>query len=286
MRIIREINRVRDIVRKVKAEGKTIGFVPTMGYLHEGHLSLLKQARKDTDFVAASIFVNPIQFNNKNDFVKYPRNMRRDIDLLKSAGTDLLFAPSAKKMYPNDHSTYVVVENLTRYLCGAHRPGHFKGVTTVVAKLFNIVSPDVAYFGLKDAQQAFIIRRMAKDLNMAIEIKLMPTVRERSGLALSSRNARLSPTEKDDAAIIYRALQDARDMVKSAIKDRREIISYIKKLIRTKGSLKIEYVDIVDTERLMPIKKIVGEVLIAVAVWAGKVRLIDNVVVPCREASH
>lgn len=282
MKIIKEIAKLRAIIKKTKSGGKTIGLVPTMGYLHEGHLSLVRHAKKDTGFVVVSIFVNPAQFNNKNDLAKYPSDLKRDVRLLENAGADLLFLPSAKEIYKDGHSTYVNVEGLTKHLCGAFRPGHFRGVTTVVAKLFNIITPDAAYFGLKDAQQAFVIQRMAKDLDMDIRIKLMPTVREQSGLALSSRNARLSPTEKRDASVIYRALQDARDMVKSGVKDRREIVSHIKKVIRAKKSLRIEYADIVDTERLMPLKKIEGEALIAVAAWAGRTRLIDNVVVPCR----
>lgn len=273
---------------RLKKQGKTIGFVPTMGYLHEGHLSLAKQAKKDTDIVVMSIFVNPAQFGPKEDFKKYPRDFARDCRLAKSAGVDVIFYPTAKAMYPKGYQTYVEVFELSKYsshhihvagLCGASRPGHFKGVTTVVAKLFNIVKPDTAYFGQKDAQQAIIIKRMVEDLNMDLKVRVMPIIREADGLAASSRNVYLSPTERKEALVLKNALQKAKDMVNSDEKDPKKIIAKMREIINSVPSSKIDYISIVDTENLRDVKTINGGILIALAVKIGKTRLIDNIIV-------
>jgi len=276
METIAKIEQLRRNLKKIKKEGKRIGFVPTMGYLHEGHLSLIKQARKETDLVAISIFVNPTQFGPKEDYGSYPRDLNRDKRLAKKAGVDITFAPTVSEIYPPGFSTYVEVEGLSRILCGASREGHFRGVTTIVIKLFNIVQPDIAYFGQKDFQQAVIIKKMVKDLDMGLKIKVLPTVRERDGLAMSSRNTYLSPQERIDAAVLYQSLQQARKMVKSNIRDSKLIKSRLKELIGEKKSAKIDYIAIVDPESLGEVKKITRNVAISLAVWIGKTRLIDN----------
>ena len=210
MKIIHSINQMASVSKRLRADGQAIGFVPTMGALHEGHLSLMRKARKENDVVVVSIFVNPIQFGPQEDYRRYPRNLRQDARLCSKEGVGIIFYPQAKDIYPQGYKTYVDVEDLSKVLCGKFRPGHFSGVATVVTKLFNIVNPDIAYFGQKDAQQAIIIQRMAKDLNMPIKIKVMPTVREKDDLALSSRNAYLSKSERKDAAVLYQALNLAR----------------------------------------------------------------------------
>jgi len=262
---------------QVKNQGKTIGFVPTMGFLHKGHVSLIQQSKKDTDITVVSIFVNPTQFGPKEDFKKYPRNFKRDCLLAAKSGADIVFYPSVKSMYPKGFQTYVEVVELSKPLCGSLRPGHFRGVATVVIKLFNIVKPNVAYFGQKDAQQALVVRRMACDLSMDLKIKAMPIVREKDGLAMSSRNAYLSPTEQKQALVLKKALQKACDMIKSDEKNTKNIISSMEKIITGASSPKIDYISIVDAETLQEIKKITGHILIALAVRIGKTRLIDNV---------
>lgn len=274
---IRGIKQISDYSRKARLRGRRIGFVPTMGALHEGHLSLIRQARKDNDLVVVSIFVNPAQFGPKEDFRKYPRTFSRDARLCKNSGVDVIFYPGIAQMYPEGYRTYVSVEELCDCLCGRSRPGHFKGVATVVAKLFNIVQPDTAYFGAKDAQQSVIIRKMIQDLNIPVEIRVMPTVREGSGLALSSRNVYLSVNETKDALILSRALSFAEYLIKNGLKDADRVISAMKQLIRKKRSAKIDYVSIVDPETLEPVKKISGNELITLAVYIGKTRLIDNI---------
>jgi len=262
--------------RALKRQNKKIGFVPTMGYLHEGHLSLVRQSIKENDITVASIFVNPLQFGPKEDFKKYPRAIKRDEAMLKKAGVDALFYPTAAGMYREPYYTYVDVGRLSGQLCGRSRPGHFKGVATVVAKLFNLVRPDTAYFGQKDAQQAVIIKQMAEDLNVGIRIKTMPTVREKDGLAMSSRNTYLKPEERKDAAILYKSLLLAKRMIGPGRSSAGEIISKMKALIKQKKSAKIDYVEIVDEKTLKPVSKARGGILIALAVYIGKTRLIDN----------
>jgi pantoate--beta-alanine ligase len=266
-----------DYSAKARLRGKAIGFVPTMGALHEGHLSLILRARKENKLVVVSIFVNPAQFGPKEDFRKYPRTFRHDAKLCKDSGVDAIFYPSVSAMYPEGFGTYVSVEGLSDCLCGGSRPGHFKGVATVVAKLFNIVGPDIAYFGAKDAQQSVIIRKMAQDLNIPVEVKVMPTVREASGLVLSSRNAYLSAGEKKDALVLARALSFAEYLVKNGLRDTSRVVSAMRQLIRKKRSARIDYISIVDAETLESVKRIRGNELIALAVYIGKTRLIDNI---------
>jgi len=279
IRIVRKTSEMQSLSSKVKREGRTIGFVPTMGYLHDGHLSLMRRARKDNDLVVLSIFVNPIQFGPHEDYKKYPRDFKKDERLAKGAGVDVLFYPAVKEVYPDGYSTYVEVDTLSNVLCGASRPGHFKGVTTVVAKLFNIVQPDKAYFGQKDAQQTIIIKKMVSDLNIGLKIKVMPIVREEDGLAMSSRNIYLSVEERRDAAVLFSSLQEAVDMIKSGEIISSRVISRIRDMIGEKKTARIDYVTIVDPLTLKGVKRISGAVLIALAVWAGKTRLIDNMVV-------
>lgn len=254
-----------------------IGFVPTMGALHQGHLELMRQAKKDNDLVVISIFVNPLQFGPKEDFKRYPRNLKGDAKLAKTAGVDIIFAPTVKAMYHNT-STFVDMSNLTDKLCGQSRPGHFRGVMTVVTKLLNIVQPDVAYFGQKDFQQALIIRKMARDLDMNLEIKTLPTVREPDGLAMSSRNKYLSVPERYYAQRLYRSLLKAKELIISGEKDCRKIRDAMLAVIKTIPGSRIDYVEIADPETLKTIEKIKkGHTLIALAVYAGKTRLIDNI---------
>lgn len=279
MLIIRKVKQMYQISRKLKKEGQSIGFVPTMGALHQGHASLIRQAVKDNNKVVVSIFVNPMQFGPREDFKKYPRDLKRDTQICRSSGTDVLFFPSVKEIYPDNFKTYVYVNGLDEGLCGKSRPGHFKGVTTVVSKLFNIVSPDNAYFGQKDAQQAVIIKKMVVDLNIPVKVKVMPTVREKNGLAMSSRNAYLSPGERRDALILSSALSLAKDLIKSGVRDTRFIISRIKGHIDSCKNAKIDYVSVVDGVTLEAIAHVKDKCLIALAVRIGKTRLIDNAIV-------
>lgn len=277
MRIISSIRQIQAWSERMHRRDRRIGFVPTMGYLHEGHLSLIRKARKDNDYLVISIFVNPTQFGPKEDFKKYPRDFARDKRLSKSCGVDIIFYPRAKDIFSQGYKSYVNVEDLSKVLCGASRPGHFCGVTTVVLKLFNIVQPDVAYFGQKDAQQAIIIKRMVSDLNLPLKIKIQPTVREKDGLALSSRNTYLSRQQRRDAAILYSSLQTAVAMIKSGNKDPRRIVVQMRKMIKSKRTARIDYIKIVDIATLKELKKIKGCLLICLAVFFGKTRLIDNI---------
>lgn len=272
---------IKPLVREIdslKKKEKTVGFVPTMGFLHEGHLSLIRRARKDTDCVVVSIFVNPIQFGPKEDFKKYPRDLKRDLALSKKSGVDIVFFPRVEFMYPKGFSTYVSVEGLTESLCGFSRPGHFKGVTTVVAKLFNIVKPDIAYFGQKDAQQAIVIKKMAEDLNMPVKIKMMPIVREKDGLAMSSRNVYLSPCQRRQALSLYKSLKLARKLYRKGEKNPKKIIAGMRGEILKEKAAEIDYLSIVDLDRLKDVSKVLKKSLVAVAVKIGNTRLIDNVI--------
>ncbi|MDD4183471.1 MAG: pantoate--beta-alanine ligase, partial [Candidatus Omnitrophica bacterium] len=257
---------------------KIIGFVPTMGALHDGHLSLVKAAKKACDFVVVSIFINPTQFSPKEDFRKYPKVFNRDKKMLQKEKVDLIFCPSVSEMYTKNFSTYIEETYLSKPLCGLTRPGHFRGVCTVVAKLFNIIVPDVAYFGQKDYQQAQIIKRMAGNLNFSTAIKICPTVRERDGLAMSSRNAYLSSEERKDALVLSQSLELAKELMKKGEKDAKKVINKIRKFILSRKSAKIDYIEIVDTQTLRAIKKIQRRALIVLAVYIGKTRLIDNVI--------
>lgn len=283
MEIAETIQSVRALVKAVRSEGKTIGLVPTMGALHSGHLSLIEAAVKRTSFVVVSIFVNPSQFGPGEDFENYLRDLKADIEVCEKAGVDVIFAPSVQQMYPEENLTWVNVEKLTEPLCGRSRPVHFRGVTTVCAKLFNIVMPDVAFFGRKDAQQAIIIKRMVADLNMPLEIVVCSTVREESGLAVSSRNKYLTETEKKDSAILYAALQKCRKMIEQGITDSRALIAEMQRMIEQVPSAKIDYISIVNAETLQDIARAEGKILVALAVHIGQARLIDNILVDARK---
>lgn len=279
MDIIRDIPALKEKIKNTKETGKTIGFVPTMGYLHQGHLSLIKAARKECDFVVVSIYVNPIQFGAGEDFEEYPRDLTRDAQLSQEVGVDLIFAPSDRAMYPGGYATFVEVKRLTEGLCGKNRPGHFKGVTTVVTKLFNLVEPHKSYFGQKDAQQALVLKKMVEDLNMNMELKIMPTLREPDGLAMSSRNSYLSPEEREAGQALFKSLSRAEKMIFQGIRESKEIIFHMREILQKEDLLDIEYIEIVDTKNLERIGKLQGEVLIALAARVGKTRLIDNIMV-------
>lgn len=280
MEIINRRPRMVSLARKLRRENKTIGFVPTMGALHEGHLSLVKEARRMCDVVVVSIFVNPAQFNEKEDFTNYPRDLTADAALLTEFQVDYIFAPDREEIYPEDFSTYVYVENLTETLEGASRPGHFRGVVTVVTILFNTIRPAFAFFGQKDAQQAAVIKRLARDLALETEIVVLPIVREESGLAMSSRNELLSHEEKQAASVIYRGLREAKVAANEGERNAAKLAEIVRETIKSEPLANIDYVAVVDNETLEPIEKI-GEnaALIAVAASFGKVRLIDNTVV-------
>lgn len=276
MKFVTDISKMRKLSLAAKAEGRTVGFVPTMGYLHEGHLSLIRAARAETDLVVVSIFVNPTQFAPGEDFERYPRALERDKRTAKQAGTDIVFHPSPSEMYPRGFSTYVEETALSKHLCGLSRPTHFRGVTTVVLKLFNIVQPDVAYFGQKDAQQALIIGRMVRDLNVPIAIRVLPIVREADGLALSSRNEYLSPEEREEAMVLHTALMEAKKRVTMGEMEASRIKEAMCRVLQASRRTKIDYVSIVDRDSLEEIEELQGNVLIAVAVFIGETRLIDN----------
>jgi pantoate--beta-alanine ligase len=277
MRIIRSPKIMQKICMELKRKGKIIGFVPTMGYLHKGHLSLVRIAKKRSDVLVVSIFVNPTQFGPKEDFAKYPRDFKRDRFLLEKEGCDFVFAPRIKDMYPEGYLTYVNVEKITGKLEGAIRPGHFQGVTTVVAKLFDIVQPDVAVFGQKDAQQAVVLKKMVDDLNYGIKVIISPTVRERNGLALSSRNVYLSKEERKQAKVLYQALRLAKEMIKNGERSPSKIVSKMNKLIDKQPLAEIDYIAITDAHSLELLNRLKGEILISLAVRFGKTRLIDNI---------
>ncbi|OIQ10326.1 pantoate--beta-alanine ligase [Neomoorella thermoacetica] len=278
MELLQTIAAVRNYVAAARQRGLSIGLVPTMGYLHEGHLSLARAARQQNDVVIMSIFVNPTQFGPNEDFARYPRDLERDRELAAGAGVDAVFAPAVEEMYPAGYATYVQVEGLTEVLCGASRPGHFRGVTTVVSKLFNIVQPDRAYFGQKDYQQALVIKRMVRDLNFPIEIITIPTVREADGLALSSRNKYLTPEQRRSALSLHRALNLGSDLIKAGEREAAAVRRAMEKEITAWPETRIDYVAISDADTLKPLEKIGGRVLLALAVWVGNTRLIDNVV--------
>lgn len=277
--IFHRIEEVKDQINSWKKAGLSIGFVPTMGYLHEGHCSLIKRASMENDKVVVSIFVNPIQFNVKDDLDTYPRDLERDVKKVLESGGHLIFNPSVEEMYPSNFSTFIEVEGLTDELCGRSRPGHFRGVCTVVTKLFNIVTPTRAYFGEKDAQQLAVIKRMVEDLNMDIEIIACPIVREEDGLAKSSRNVHLNPQEREAAVILSKSLLAAKDFILEGNRDSETIITYIKSILEKEPLCKIDYVEIIDSVNLKPVEKVNKPVLIALAAFFGKTRLIDNITI-------
>ncbi|MBN1526035.1 MAG: pantoate--beta-alanine ligase [Candidatus Omnitrophica bacterium] len=279
MKTIETISGMSTFSKTAKKEGKSIGLVPTMGALHEGHLSLVRAAKKENDIVVMSVFVNPIQFGPSEDLDKYPRDFKRDGEMARAAGVDAVFHPSASQMYPEGFSTYVNVEGLTDTLCGASRPGHFRGVTTVVMKLFAIVKPDAAYFGQKDAQQAIVVKKMAEDLNLDIDVRILPVVREKDGLAMSSRNAYLSTDERKDSAVLYQALRKAEDLMRQGETDPAKVVKAMEGMIKAKQNARIDYIAVVDPKNLRDAKTVSGDALVALAVFIGKTRLIDNVIV-------
>jgi pantoate--beta-alanine ligase len=277
MEIIRNISKLKKLIRKWKNGNQTIGFVPTMGALHAGHLSLVKKARKETDRVIVSIFVNPMQFAPHEDLKKYPRPFAKDKALCRQAGADIIFYPTPEEIYPKGFKTYISMNELPDVLCGRSRPGHFNGVMTVVAKLLNITEPDIAYFGLKDYQQITIIKQMVRDININVSIKAMPIIREKDGLAMSSRNQYLTPDLRAKATRLYKALIKAKDSVKKGERSGSKIISQMKMIIKKGREAKIDYVSIVDRDTLQDITQIQkGKSLVALAVFIGKTRLIDN----------
>jgi pantoate--beta-alanine ligase len=278
MEIYNSIDEVRAAVSAARGAGKRIGLVPTMGALHAGHVSLIDRAVADCGFVVVSIFVNPTQFGPNEDFDKYPRDLEKDAAICEKAGADVIFAPDAGEMYPSANSTWVDVEGITDHLCGASRAGHFRGVTTVCTKLFNIVCPDQAFFGQKDAQQAIVIKRMVGDLNMPLEIVVCPTVRQDDGLALSSRNKYLNDAERKDALLIFKSLKACAKAIAEGEIYSEKLIGMMKEIISA-GAVDIEYLSIVDTETLENATVIEGQILVAIAGYVGKTRLIDNIFV-------
>ena len=279
MKLIRTIDEMRAFRSATRKSSKCIGLVPTMGALHEGHLSLVRAAREKSDVVAVSIFVNPTQFGPNEDFAKYPRNLERDSEMLDRAHVDVIFVPSVEDMYPAGAVTWVTVEDMSDRLCGKSRPGHFRGVTTIVAKLFNIVEPDVAFFGQKDAAQVAIIRRMVKDLNMPVAIEVCPIIRELDGLALSSRNAYLNPEERKAALVLHRALHRAQKLFAGGERNSAKLVAAGKQEFDSEPSGRLDYFEIVDLDSLEPITTISNRALIAVAGFIGNTRLIDNIIV-------
>ncbi len=275
----KEIKKIRAALKPLRKQDKTIGFVPTMGYLHEGHMSLVKISRKECDIVVASIFVNPAQFAPNEDLESYPRDLEKDLRLLENEGCDIVFLPENNEIYQEDYETYINLEKLPKHLCGLSRPAHFRGVATMVTKLFNIINPGKAYFGQKDYQQILVIKKMVRDLNIPVKIVMCPIVRNDDGLALSSRNMYLTKDERHDAVILHQALLKGVEMLKAGNKEINEIIVDIKNIIAKSTYAKVDYILISDGETLNDIgsiKDYKGLVLIAGAVWFGKSRLIDN----------
>lgn len=279
MKIVSTVEQVREEVKKWREEGLSVGLVPTMGYLHEGHKSLIDAAVKDNDKVVVSVFVNPIQFGPTEDLATYPRDLERDSALCEAAGAALIFHPEKEDMYFDDFCTYIDMEGLTKGLCGKTRPTHFRGVCTVVGKLFNIVQPDKAYFGQKDAQQLAVIRRMVRDLNFNLEIIGCPIIREEDGLAKSSRNTYLSAEEREAATVLHRGLLAGEEAVQNGETDVKKVIGMIRDIIEAEPLARIDYVEAVDFDTIEPIDVIDRTVLVAVAVYIGKTRLIDNFIV-------
>lgn len=277
MKIFRQIAEIREEIKEVKKEGKRIGFVPTMGYLHQGHISLIKKAREENDVVVVSIFVNPAQFGPGEDFERYPRDEKRDTEILERENVDLVFSPDVEQMYGKEHKTWVNVDEFSDILEGKFRPGHFRGVCTVVLKLFNIVSPDRSYFGWKDAQQLIIIKKMVNDLNIDVEVIGCPTVREKDGLAASSRNVYLNKEERQKALCLYKALKKVQDMVKKGEKRVEKLIEEGRKIILSTEGVELHYFEIRHTENLKEIEEVGENTIVLGAIKIGNVRLIDNI---------
>ena len=278
-RMIETLSGIQSYVSSCRKRGMSVGFVPTMGAFHEGHLTLMREARRNNGAVIVSIFVNPIQFTAGEDYDRYPRRLEQDTKMAESEGVDVIFSPSVAEMYPKGFDTYVDQTDLPAKLCGAFRVGHFRGVMTIVTKLFNIVKPDTAYFGQKDYQQSLIIRRTVTDLNLEVAIKVLPTLREEDGVAMSSRNIYLGPKQRKDATCLIEALRRAEDLVNGGESSASRVAAEMKRLIRRVKGTRVEYVAIVNSDTLEPVKEIKGKTLIALAVRIGKARLIDNIIV-------
>jgi pantoate--beta-alanine ligase len=278
MRFITSIKEMQELAERLRRQGKVISFVPTMGYLHQGHLSLMEEGRKRGDVLIISIFVNPTQFGVGEDYALYPRDLERDKRLAERVGVDVIFVPTEEEMYPQAYQTFVQVEEVTKNLCGISRPHHFKGVTTVVAKLFNIVKPHIALFGEKDFQQMVTIRQMVRNLNYDIEIVGMPTYREEDGLAMSSRNTYLKPEERKAALSLYRSLKRASELFQAGEKKAEKVIQEVRKIIEAEELITVDYIKVCDSEDLKDLVIVDREALVAVAVKIGKTRLIDNLV--------
>jgi pantoate--beta-alanine ligase len=279
MKTVTTISEMQSLAGILRKEGKRIGFVPTMGFLHEGHLSLIRKAREENGVVAASIFVNPTQFGPKEDLDRYPRDAEGDAKKCESAGVDYLFMPTAAEMYPEKASVFVTVEGVSDILEGAIRPGHFRGVATVVAKLFNIVKPHRAYFGQKDYQQCAVIKRMVMGLNMDVEIIVLPTMRESDGLAMSSRNVYLSPDDRRAAAALHRALRAGEELIASGVRETEKVRQKMRAVLSQEKGIEIDYAEIADPESLALIETINGRMVLLVAARLGRTRLIDNLLV-------
>ncbi len=279
MEIAKTIKKAADLIKTARRRNKIIGFVPTMGALHKGHCSLMETSVKKCGCTVVSIFVNPTQFGPREDFKNYPRTLSKDLEICEDKGVDLVFVPTVKQMYHGKNLTWVKVEKLTLPLCGRFRPGHFDGVTTICAKLFNIVNPDFAFFGQKDAQQAIVLKTMVDDLNFPLKIITCPTIREKDGLAVSSRNKYLTPEQRKQAPVIYKALCNARNLIQSGTKNTERIKTEIKNTIEKAASAEIQYIDILDAGSLEELENIKGKTLIAVAVLFGPARLIDNILI-------
>lgn len=275
--MLESIAPLRDRVAEARRAGRRIGLVPTMGALHAGHARLIEHARRECECVVVSIFVNPLQFDREDDLNRYPRTLPADVDMCAARGVDVVFAPAVSEMYPSPPSCGVDVGRIADHLCGQHRPGHFRGVATVVLKLLQIVQPDRAYFGEKDAQQLAVIRHLVRDFNVPVHIEGVATVREADGLALSSRNQRLDSTERDLATCLYRALCHARQQISSGVDDANAVKQAARVMVPRQDCLRLEYLEIVDPDDMQPVERIEGPVLVAGALWVGSTRLIDNV---------
>lgn len=277
MKVVKTVEDVRNFVNEQKKQGKSIGLVPTMGFLHKGHRSLIERARKENDAVIVSVFVNPTQFGPNEDYDNYPKDLESDMKMCEKCGVDLIFNPNPENIYEMHHKTYINVEDISGQLCGLSRPTHFRGVCTIVAKLFNISKADRAYFGQKDAQQLAILKKMVKDLNFDIELIACPIVREKDGLAMSSRNKYLTELEREDATVLYRSIQAAKAIIKKGVKAQ-DVVKVMSEVIAEVSYAKIDYIQVVDAEFLQPVDVIDEDVLVALAVYIGKARLIDNFV--------
>jgi len=279
LKVVGGVEEIRSLLCAERRAGRSVGLVPTMGFFHEGHLSLMRCSRELDHVVVVSLFVNPTQFGAGEDYLQYPRDLDRDASMAAGVGVDLLFAPSVPEMYPPGDATFVeLTGELTARLCGAYRPGHFRGVATVVTKLFNIVRPDRAYFGEKDYQQLLVVRRLARDLHLGMEIVSVPTVREPDGLAMSSRNTRLAGDERRAAAVLYRSLRAAQEAVGSGVRDIDRILTQVRETIAQEPLVRLQYAELCDPETLAPVEHVNGPTLLALAAHVGGTRLIDNII--------